>query len=242
MNIKDSLLRGRGLHKPRLGTVGYGSLFLWCLGLVLLVPPEGLPILFILGLGVSITFFPKAMRQLLRWQWLIFFAILILPNAFWLDEADRTFLGVSYSSIGLQVGLHMVMRAIIMLIAVIGFSSSVDVSEVAALLERFGLHGLGFSMGVAVNLLPSLIQSAQTAWHALRMRGGFRRQRWSALRLLFVTVVTNALRRAEEIALSAEVRAFQPERARSLAIKRGAFDGIVLAVALCSLIALGVLF
>jgi energy-coupling factor transporter transmembrane protein EcfT len=242
MSIRDNLLRGRGQQRPYLGTVGYGALFLWCVGLVLLIPPEGLPIFAILGLGVGMAFFPRAMRQLLRWQWLFFFLVLILPSALWMGEIDRTFLGISYSSTGLQVGFYMVMRALVMLIAVIGFSSSVDVSELAALLERFGLRGLGFSMGVAVNLLPTMMQSAQTAWHALRMRGGFRRQRWNALRLLFVTIVSNALRRAEEIALSAEVRAFRPERARSLAIKKGAFDGIVLGVALCSLIALGVLF
>jgi len=111
----------------------------------------------------------------------------------------------------------------------------VDIVALAGLLERFGLHGLGFSMGVALNLLPALQQSSTHAWYSLKMRGGLRKQRWRGLQLLAITVVTNALRRAEEIALAAEARAFSPEKSRAMPIKYGNWDWPVAIAALISM-------
>jgi energy-coupling factor transporter transmembrane protein EcfT len=155
----------------------------------------------------------------------------------WIGEANQVILRPPDSSSGLEAGLHMALRAVVVILAVDGFSSSVDIAEVAGLLERVGLPGLGFSMGVAVNLLPALRESSQNTWRSLQMRGGFRHRWWQGLRLLLVTVVANALRRAEEIALAAEVRAFSPERSRALSIKMGAFDlYIVIVLLVCWLI------
>ncbi len=122
--------------------------------------------------------------------------------------------------------------ALVVILAVDGFSSVVDITEVVGLLERVGMPGLGFSMGVAVNLLPALRTSSQNVWRSLRMRGGFRRQWWRGLQYLLVTVVSNALRRAEEISLAAEVRGFSPERSRAPSLKVGAFDRAIFFVAL----------
>jgi energy-coupling factor transport system permease protein len=145
----------------------------------------------------------------------------------WAGETDLSVLGIPISSIGLENGLKMVLRAMVVILAIDGFSSTVDITEVAGLLERIGLPGLGFSIGVAMNLLPALRKSSQNTWRSLRMRGGFRQQRWRALQLLLVTVVVNALRRAEEIALAAEVRGFSPERSRALPVKIGSFDLVI---------------
>ena len=102
--------------------------------------------------------------------------------------------------------------------------------EVAGALERGGLHGLGFSLGVATNLLPDLRRSSTATWHSLRMRGGLRGRWLRGLQLLLLAVMTNALRHAEEIVLAAETRAFLPEKSRSVPLKRGRLDGwIVLA-------------
>jgi energy-coupling factor transporter transmembrane protein EcfT len=118
----------------------------------------------------------------------------------------------------------MALRAMVVLIAVDGFSSSVSISEVTGLLERSGMRGLGFSVGIAMNLLPSLRLAGRNAWYSLWMRGGLRGRRLHGLKLYLVTVIANTLRRAEEIALAAEARAFTPEKARWLPIKRGALD------------------
>jgi energy-coupling factor transporter transmembrane protein EcfT len=130
----------------------------------------------------------------------------------------------------------MVLRAIVILVAADGLSASVDITEVAGLIERSGLRGLGFSIGVATNLLPDLHRSSMNAWHSLRMRGGLRANWWRGIQLMVLTVLSNALRHSAEIVLAAEVRAFHPEMSRKVSLRIGSLDGLVTGVCILSLI------
>jgi energy-coupling factor transporter transmembrane protein EcfT len=114
----------------------------------------------------------------------------------------------------------MALRAAGIVVAVAGFARSVSALELAGLLERAGLKGLGFSLGVAVNMLPTVRETGISTWQALRLRGGFRGQRIHALRLLFVGIIANSLRHADDIVNAAEARAFNVERTRGLPVKR----------------------
>lgn len=218
----------------QIGSIGYLIVFFWSLGLVLMAPPGRTLAAAGVCLLVAAGLYPKSFRRLLQLRWLALAAMLVLVNLLWFGEADQSLWGVPVSMEGLQSGLQMVLRAVVVLVAVDGFSSAVDIAEVAGLLERFGLRGLGFSLGVAINLLPSLRQSAENAWYSLRMRGGLRRQRWRALQLFVITVGANALRRAEEIALAAETRAFSPQSSRPLPVRTGRLDGLIGLAALIS--------
>ena len=215
-----------------IGTAGRLAILVWSFALVLAVPDGRLSLAAGLALAVNIALYPAAVKRLLRWRWLIFAGLLVVPSMLWVGETDQVLFGIPISSSGLQAGLHMLLRALVVILAVDGFSSVVDITEVVGLLERVGMPGLGFSMGVAVNLLPALRTSSQNVWRSLRMRGGFRRQWWRGLQYLLVTVVSNALRRAEEISLAAEVRGFSPERSRAPSLKVGAFDRAIFFVAL----------
>lgn len=210
-----------------LGTIGYLAIFACALAAVMFTPPARLPWAAAACMAVSLLVFPRAFRSLMRARWLVMIVLLSLPPLFLVGEKDRSLAGIAYSSEGLTSALQIVLRILVVLVMVQGTTSSVDISSVAGLLERAGLHGLGFSMGVAMNLLPALQKSAQNAWQSLSMRGGLRRQRLRSLRLLAVTVIAGALGRAEEIALAAEARAFSPERARSLPVKVGKWDWVV---------------
>ncbi len=217
----------------RVGPIGYLALLLGPLGLMVLAPPGRLPLATALCLGAAALAHPAAFRRLWHWRWLVLLGSVVVANSLWLGPPDRTLAGLAYSGDGLQAGLRMALRSLVVLLAVDGFSSAVDVTQAARLLERAGLPGLGFCIGVAFNLLPSLRHSGQSAWHSLRMRGGLRRQRWRALRLLLVTVVANALRRAQDIALAAEARGFTPDRRLGPPLKAGPIDWLlVLATAL----------
>jgi energy-coupling factor transporter transmembrane protein EcfT len=216
-------------------------LFLWCLGTIMLAPQEYTPIAAVACIMVSVLLFPLNFHRLFHWRWLFFMLLLSLPPVIFLGEVDRSILGVGYSSEGLLAGLQIALRFIVVLIALNGFTGSVEITAIAGLLERVGLQGLGFSMGVALNLLPSLQQSSINAWHSLWMRGGLRRQRWRGLRLLVFSIVSNALRRAEEIALAAEARAFSPECSRALPIVVGNLDWFIIFLALGSFVAMLIL-
>lgn len=228
--------------RPLIGSLGHFAIFLWILVTVLLPPlaHEIIPKLFMLG--VMILIYPLALQRLARLRWLIILGSLFLINVFF-GVSDGTndwvILGMPLSSVAVLDGAVMTLHAVLILMAADGLSSSVNIIEVAGMFERGGLHGLGFSIGVATNLLPDLRQSSLNAWHGLRMRGGLRAQWWRGIQLLFLTISSNALRHAEEIVLAAEVRAFRPVLVTKVAIRNGVLDwwivvaiGLFLAVAL----------
>jgi energy-coupling factor transporter transmembrane protein EcfT len=228
-------------HRPlEVGTLGYLAVFAWSLGMILLVRPALMPLSAGLCLVVAAIMYPLAFRRLWRPRWLLLIALLILPPAL-SGERDLSLWRIPLSSTGLQLGIFMAIRAVVIVVAVQGLTAAIDISSLAGLFERLGLHGLGFSMGVALNLLPALQQSASHAWHSLKMRGGLRRKRWRSVQLLAVTVVTNALRRAEEVALAAEARGFSPEHSRALPIKTGYLDRVIIPVAALLLLLFGVM-
>lgn len=210
-----------------LGTVGHLVIFACSLALVMLAPAARLPWAAGICLAAALLLYPQVFRRLLKLRFLVMLLVLAVPPVFLIGEPDRSLAGIAYSSEGLQSGLQVSIRILVVLMAVGGLTGSVDIASVAGLLERLGLQGLGFSMGVALNLLPALQQSALNAWRSLWMRGGLRRKRRRGLRLLAVTVIAGALSRAEEIALAAEARAFSPERARALPVKSGRLDWVV---------------
>ncbi len=228
------------LEKPKLllGSLGRLVIFLWALGMVLILPIERGAVPALIALTMLGALYPSALRRLTRPRWLLILASLFLVNLFFgipEEGTDLLVLGLPLSSVAIFNGLQMVLRAIVILVAADGLSASVDITEVAGLLERGGLHGLGFSIGVATNLLPDLRQSSTNAWHSLRMRGGLRATWWRGLQLLVLTVLTNALRHTEEIVLAAEVRAFRPELSRKVALRIGSLDGWVAAACVLSL-------
>lgn len=231
-----------GAQGPRLGTVGALAIFAWYLGTVFVLPLGPLILLSCLGLAIGWIWYRASLRRLFRWRILIFLVFLFLPAALWIGTPDRNFLGVPFSGEGVQFGLLMAVRAIAMLTVIIWFTQSVEITELAALLERIGLQGIGFSMGVAVNFLPTLMHSAQNAWHTLRMRGGLRRNRLRSLQLFTITVIANALRRSEEIALSAEARGYVPGQSAVHPLRRGIWDFPLIALVLASWILIVIAF
>ena len=228
--------------KPLIGSLGHFVIFLWALIMVLLPPlaHEIIPTLFMLG--VMVMMYPFALQRLASPRWLVILASLFLINVFF-GVSDGTndwvVLGLHLSSVAVFDGAVMTLHAVVILMAADGLSSSVNIIEVAGLFERGGLRGLGFSIGVATNLLPDLRQSSLIAWHSLRMRGGLRAQWWRGVQLLLLTIISNALRHAEEIVLAAEVRAFRPELSKKVSVRTGILDWwIVIAIGLFFALAL----
>lgn len=213
--------------RVRLGTGGHFSLLLWSLASVFLVEPSrtwfvALTVLAVLGL-----IYPHALRRALRPRWLVLVGLMALPSLFLSGPPAITLGPLSISADGWQMGLRVAARALVILVAVDSFTASVDVVEIAALFERAGLNGIGFALSVALNLLPILRDTATTTWHSLRMRGGLRRQPLRGLRYYLVTVVSSAIRRAGDIALAAEARAFAPGRQRPAPLQTSVYDRLV---------------
>lgn len=225
MQIKQTVSHQSGLIQ--MGTFGHLAIFIWLLAMATVLPQKNLLFGFVLCLLVIAGIYPTVFKRVFNLRFVLFGFALILPPIFLLGEADRTLFGIAYSAEGLMAGLQAGVRFWVVLLAVFGFTQSVDIPSLAGMLERFGLQGLGFSIGVALNLVPSLRDAAIKSWYSLKMRGGFRKQWFRGARLYLVVVITNALRQAEEIALAAESRAFSPEKARPMAVRRDRIDWFV---------------
>lgn len=221
----------------KIGTTGYLAIVVWTLAMVLLAPAAMTPPIAVVCLVIITRIFQVSLKQLWRPRLMWMIVLLTLPPVFF-SEPDLHLWIIPVSYQGMLTGLQMLLRTVVILAAVNGLTNAVDISSIAGLFESIGLHGLGFSLGVALNLLPALQQSYRNAWYSMKMRGGLRRNRRLGLRLLALTIITNALRRAEDIALAAEARAFSPECCRAMPVKRGNLDWPIAAGSLASIIAL----
>lgn len=158
--------------------------------------------------------YPAGLRMLTRRRTWILLALIVVSSTLVGPEPAWTLGPFGLSLQGAVAGVNMVMRALIIIVAVTGLVSTVPIDRIGGVLEHVGLHGLGFAVGVAFNLLPLIERSLMTSWHAMRLRAGFRRP-LTAARLLLVAAVTSSLRCADEVVLAAEARAFDPNAARA---------------------------
>jgi energy-coupling factor transporter transmembrane protein EcfT len=234
---------GQALARRRQGvrTMGTGG-YLACLvfAMVVAVLAQGWRLAIACGivLLLAAVFFPKGLRVLTDRRFLLFLLFVLIPPALLLEPKALTLGFVELSQEGLAIGVNMALRATTIAVAVAGFSASVSVGELSRLLEQAGFKGLGFSLGVAMNILPIIRETIGTVYQALRLRGGFRRRRLHALRLLLVTIVVHTLRHADNIVDAAEARAFSPSRitSRPLALRKDIPVYAVLFVAAAALL------
>lgn len=199
----------------RLGTFGHLGCLAFSLAVAVLAQGWRVGIACGLSLALAAVFYPPGLKPLRSKRLWLFLVFLLVPAALF-GPGDWTVWGVTLSQQGLVAGTQMALRAITIMVAVAGFTASVSVSESAGLLERAGLKGLGFALGVAFNMLPIVQETATNAYQALRLRGGFRCQRLRAVRLLLITVVVTSLRHADDIVNAAEARAFSTTQARPM--------------------------
>jgi len=153
--------------------------------------------------------YPAGLRVLTMRRTWILLAIIVLSSTLVGSDPVVTFGPLGISGSGALLGANMVMRALIIIVAVTGLVSTVPVDRIGAALERVGLHGLGFAVGVAFNLLPLVQHQLVTSWQAMRLRAGLPRP-ISAARILLVAAGSSGLRCADEVVLAAEARAFAP--------------------------------
>lgn len=223
-----------GEGERRFGPLGYLFLLLWTVALVLVVPPERTLLAAALALLAGIACHSGRVTQKAgkgttgrgwrRSRWLLFAGMMALPYLVAAVEVGPGAQPPAVSRAVLADGLRMVVRAAVIMVAANQFAGAVSIGEIAALFERAGAQGLGFALGVAVNLLPLLRQTIGSTWASMRMRGGFRRRRLHHLRLFLSTLLFSTLRRAEMIALAAETRAYSPEKSQPVPLPRGTLD------------------
>jgi energy-coupling factor transporter transmembrane protein EcfT len=206
---------------------GYLVFLLWTLLLIGLLPDQRVALLLGSVLLFALLTSSDGLRPLRRPRfWILILSVLALAPLM-LGEKDLAWGWLRLSQDGFWMGLWMALRALCLTVAFGAALNALSVSEMAQLFETVGLKGLGFALGVALNLLPTLQENATATYHTLRLRGGFRRRPWQALKLFLITVIANALRHSEDVVNAAAARAFEPTVRRGEPVRFQWADGLL---------------
>ena len=117
-----------------------------------------LAVLIIAGLSRS-----QALKLLVRWQLWAFVLPTLALSPLLIGERDVHLWGLWFSQEGFWAGLWMGGRALSIALAAAVFTRSISVSQMAQLFEGLRLKGLGFALGVATNVLPTIQETMETS-------------------------------------------------------------------------------
>jgi energy-coupling factor transporter transmembrane protein EcfT len=224
-----------------LGILGHVSCLAFSLAAAVLSRGEMLVAVAAVIVTLSWVFQRSGLGVLAHGQTWLLVALIGAPAVFFGGPPEAVLLGVPVSPVGARLGGEMALRATCVIIAASGFAAMASASELSGLLERAGLRGLGFALGVAVNMMPTVAATAGQTTQAMRLRGGFRRRRLASVRLLLSAILTGSLRHAGDIVSAAEARGYSVERPRPLPSLWRPLDVVVSVLLAVLLLALFVL-
>ncbi len=210
---KEERLISDGWRRP-LTVWGYLIFLAWSVALAILI--AGIKLLALLGVVIAFSAFfcEGGLRPVRRWRfWFLIASTLVLGTLF-IGDKGFSLLGLELSPQGFSIGLGMALRGVVIMLVVTTFSNAVSLVEITHLLEAVGLKGLGFALGTAFNMVPTIQETIDSVYQAIRLRGGFRRGRLATLKTLTMAVVVTSLRHGDEIVDAAQARAFNPDQRR----------------------------
>ena len=163
----------------------------------------------------------EGLAPLRRWRFWFLIGTAVAMGPWLVRRVGPAQAGATASWPGLTMGLQMAGRAMTIMLAFSLGMSSLSLSDMLGLFDRLHLRGLGFALGVAMNLLGMLQEMARATFETIRLRGGLRRPTM-ALRLFLVTLISNTLHYGDQVVNAAAMRAFDPAggRNRTLPLER----------------------
>jgi energy-coupling factor transporter transmembrane protein EcfT len=229
----------------RLSPYGYLLFTIWGLVLALVADGWQLAALVVLECVFGLVWSRGGLRPLRRFRFWIFMLAAVAAGPFLVRGSGLTRevlvpprSGPSAVVIaGLWMGLGMAGRALALTLSFSLGLSALSLSDVVAMFDVLRLRGLGFALGLAVNLLSTLREMATVTFQSIRLRAGLRRP-IVALRLFLVTLVSNTMRYADQVVNAASVRAFDPNSDRHPSahpdgLLQSADLGLFIALAVC---------
>jgi energy-coupling factor transporter transmembrane protein EcfT len=214
--------RSRGRRRA-LSPWGYLLLTAWATLLATLVEGWWLAGLALLELSFGLLWSQGGLRLLRRPRFWAFLLTAVVLGLFLGEGADLAIGPFQVSRDGLAMGLEMAGRALTITLAFGIGVASLSLSDLVALFDRLRLRGLGFAVGLAMNLLGTLRDMTTATLQTIRLRGGLRRP-LVALRLFLITTVANTLRYGDEVMNAAATRAFDPSQGQAARVPLRASD------------------
>ena len=209
---------GRQLVK-RFSPWGYLLFTIWGLVLALIADGWRLVALVVLECLFGLLWSREGLRPLRRLRFWIFIISAVAMGPFLTREAGPKWEGLAPAWVGtstlfkagLCMGLAMAGRALALALSLSLGLSALSLSDVVAMFDGLHLRGLGFALGVAMNLFSTLQEMATVTFQTIKLRGGLRRP-LVALRLFLVTLLSNTMRYGDQVVNAAVVRAFDPSK------------------------------
>lgn len=200
---------------------GYLIFTVWGAALALVSDGWRLAALAALQLLFGLAWSPQGLRPLRRLRFWVFIATALVLGPFLTPTAGLSLKHASLDWTGVRLGLDIAGRAFNLTLAFSLGLSALSLSDFMVFFEHLHMRGLGFALGVAMNLVKTLEEMAMVTFETIRLRGGLRRP-VVALRLFLVTLVSNTLRYGDQIVNAAAVRAFDPNSDRYSVSRPGA--------------------
>jgi len=189
----------------------YGSLFFLASSIAGSILTQGVAAVLVLAYVLTWSFLlysEVALQLKSRRFWFFLLSLVVLSAMAIGGEKDISIAGLELSSEGIIGGLGMAIRAVTIVIATYTFARVASIGGLSSLFARLGVRELGFLLGIALNLLPLVQRTSANALLAVRLRGGFRRNRLRSLQKMAITILVNSLRYSDDIVYAAESRAF----------------------------------
>jgi hypothetical protein len=217
------------IREGRLGTASYLAFLVWTLVLVAVLTPAWAWGTLVAVLAFGMLDGGRGLRMLGRPHFWLFVLSIVVVGVLFLGTPDVRWSIFRLSREGLSTGAWMALRAATLTLAFSVTIGALSVAQVIRLFDRIRLRGLGFALGVALNLGPVLQNVAEAAYHTLRLRGAARRPLHSG-RLFLITVIANGLRYGDDVVKAAYARAFDPSAPSSVrSLQLSLLDQLVLA-------------
>ncbi len=135
-----------------------------------------------------------------KWLWLGLTLAVVLP--IWLigtpGESDAPLPGGEISA--LQAGLSMAVRVLTTLAVMLLIGGCIAPAAISRCLSKVIGNDLGLACAVGINLLPAVLEILRRTTLALRLRGGFERNRLANFKRLATTVGVQTVRLTEDVA------------------------------------------
>ncbi len=196
---------------------GYLLFTVWALAALLLVDGWSVLALAVVVLIFGLVWSRKGLGVLRRGRFWLFVLTAVALGPFLSRKFNLGRGGLEVSRAALLIGGEMAARAFAITVAFSVGLGPLSVSDLIAIFDRLGLRGLGFAVGIAMNLMGALREMATVTLQTIRLRGGLRRP-WVGIRLFLVTLVSNTLRYGDQLVDAATMRAFDPTRGRPAAL------------------------
>ena len=107
----------------------------------------------------------------------------------------------------LLFAIYMLLRAYIIILTMNYFNQMVSVEELKNGCLKIKAKDLAYTLPISLNILPIIRNTLVNTLVSFRLKGGFRRNVFSNIKMLIFTVIMNSVRMAEELAQVMEVNA-----------------------------------